>query len=81
MTAQFQGNNAPAVVLFGGPGRLGFLHQAHNRGKRTYLRFIPPTVAHLRGNFDRNPPMRALAGRLLPILSALAEKAAAENSP
>ena len=56
-----------------------FGNQAHNRGKRIYLRFIPPTVAHLRGNFERNPPMRALAGRLLPILSALAEKAAAES--
>jgi len=65
--------NVKAIGTFG--------NQAHNRGKRTYLRFIPPTVAHLRGNFDRNPPMRALAGRLLPILSALAEKAAAENSP
>ena len=62
--------NVKAIGTFG--------NQAHNRGKRMYLRFIPPTVAHLRGNFERNPPMRALAGRLLPILSALAEKAAAE---
>jgi len=63
--------NVKAIGTFG--------NQAHNRGKRIYLRFIPPTVAHLRGNFERNPPMRALAGKLLPILSALAEKAAAES--
>ncbi|MDP2658047.1 MAG: phosphotransferase [Candidatus Deferrimicrobium sp.] len=63
--------NVKAIGTFG--------NQAHNRGKRIYLRFIPPTVAHLRGNFERNPPMRALAGKLLPILSALAEKATAEN--
>lgn len=65
--------NVKAIGTFG--------NQAHNRGKRIYLRFIPPTVAHLRGNFERNPPMRALAGRLLPILSALSEKAAAEGAP
>ena len=59
--------NVKAIGTFG--------NQAHNRGKRGYLRFIPPTVAHLRGNFERNPPMRALAGKLLPILSVLAEKA------
>jgi aminoglycoside/choline kinase family phosphotransferase len=64
--------NVKAIGTFG--------NQAHNRGKRIYLRFIPPTVAHLRGNFERNPPMRALAGRLLPILSALSEKAAAESA-
>jgi len=63
--------NVKAIGTFG--------NQAHNRGKRIYLRFIPPTVAHLRGSFERNPAMRALAGKLLPILSALAEKAAAEN--
>ena len=63
--------NVKAIGTFG--------NQAHNRGKRIYLRSIPPTVAHLRENFERNPPMRALAGRLLPILSALAEKAAAES--
>jgi hypothetical protein len=63
--------NVKAIGTFG--------NQAHNRGKRIYLRFIPPTVAHLRGNFERNPPMRALAERLLPILSALAEKAEAES--
>ncbi|MFA6148362.1 MAG: phosphotransferase [bacterium] len=60
--------NVKAIGTFG--------NQVHNRGKRIYLRFIPPTVAHLRGNFERNPPMRALAGKLLPILSALEEKAA-----
>ena len=62
--------NVKAIGTFG--------NQAHNRGKRNYLRFIPSTVAHLRGNFERNPPMRALSERLLPILSALAEKAASE---
>jgi hypothetical protein len=65
--------NVKAIGTFG--------NQAHNRGKLIYLRFIPPTVAHLRGNFERNPPMRALAGTLLPILSALAEKASAEGPP
>jgi aminoglycoside/choline kinase family phosphotransferase len=64
--------NVKAIGTFG--------NQAHNRAKRIYLRFIPPTVAHLRGNFERNPPMRALGGKLLPILSALAEKAAAEST-
>jgi len=59
--------NVKAIGTFG--------NQAHNRGKRVYLRSIPPTVAHLRGNFERNPPLRALAGKLLPILSVLAEKA------
>jgi aminoglycoside/choline kinase family phosphotransferase len=63
--------NVKAIGTFG--------NQAHNRGKRIYLRFIPPTVACLRGNLERNPPMHALAGKLLPILSALAEKAAAES--
>jgi aminoglycoside/choline kinase family phosphotransferase len=63
--------NVKAIGTFG--------NQAHNRGKRTYLRFIPTTVAHLRGNFERNPPLRPLASRLLPILSALAEKAATES--
>ena len=65
--------NVKAIGTFG--------NQAHSRGKRDYLRFIPPTVAHLRGNFERNPSMRPLAGRLLPILSALAEKAAVESPP
>ena len=63
--------NVKAIGTFG--------NQVHNRGKRIYLRFIPPTIAHLRENFERNRAMRALAGRLLPILSALAEKAAAES--
>jgi aminoglycoside/choline kinase family phosphotransferase len=63
--------NVKAIGTFG--------NQARNRGKRFYLRFIPPTVAHLRGNFERNPPMRALGEKLLPILSALADKAAEEN--
>jgi len=62
--------NVKAIGTFG--------NQAHNRGKRLYLRFIPPTVAHLRGNFARNPDMRALAARLLPLLDALAEKALEE---
>jgi hypothetical protein len=62
--------NVKAIGTFG--------NQAHNRGKRLYLRFIPPTVAHLRGNFARNPDMRALAARLLPLLDALAEKALKE---
>ncbi len=62
--------NVKAIGTFG--------NQAHNRGKRFYLRFIPPTVAHLRGNFARNPRMRALAAQLLPILDALAEKAREE---
>ncbi len=65
--------NVKAIGTFG--------NQAANRGKRDYLRFIPATVAHLRGNFERNPSMRALAGKLLPILSALSEKAAAEGPP
>ncbi|MEW6719977.1 MAG: phosphotransferase [Thermodesulfobacteriota bacterium] len=59
--------NVKAIGTFG--------NQAHNRGKRLYLRFIPPTVAHLRGNFGRNAETRALAARLLPLLDALAEKA------
>jgi len=63
--------NVKAIGTFG--------DQAHNRGKGIYLRFIPPTVAHLRGNFERNPPLRALAGKLLPILSSLAGKASAES--
>jgi aminoglycoside/choline kinase family phosphotransferase len=56
-----------------------FGNQAHNFGKRFYLRFIPTTVAHLRENFARNPSMRGLSGKLLPILDALAEKAASEG--
>ncbi len=62
--------NVKAIGTFG--------NQAHNRGKTAYLRSIPPTVAHLTANFERNPRMRRLAARLLPILSLLAAKAAAE---
>jgi len=63
--------NVKAIGTFG--------NQAHNRGKRFYLRFIPPTVAHLRGNLARNPSTRALSGKLLPLLEALAAKAGAEG--
>lgn len=62
--------NVKAIGTFG--------NQAHNRGRKLYLRFIPPTVAHLRRNFERNPGMRPLAAKLLPLLDALAAKAAAE---
>jgi aminoglycoside/choline kinase family phosphotransferase len=62
--------NVKAIGTFG--------NQAHNRGKRFYLRFVPPTVDHLRRNLGRNPPMRALSRRLLPLLEALAEKAREE---
>jgi N-acetylmuramate 1-kinase len=71
-TAALQ-RNVKAIGTFG--------NQAHNRGKRFYLGFIPPTVAHLRRNFERNPPMRALGRKLLPLLEALAAKAQAETSP
>jgi hypothetical protein len=64
--------NVKAIGTFG--------NQAHARGKRFYLRFIPPTVEHLRGNFARNPSLRALGRRLLPLLDALSGKAAAEGS-
>jgi hypothetical protein len=63
--------NVKAIGTFG--------NQAHARGKRFYLRFIPPTVAHLQGNFARNPSLRALAAKLLPLLDALAGKAQAEG--
>jgi aminoglycoside/choline kinase family phosphotransferase len=63
--------NVKAIGTFG--------NQAHARGKRFYLRFIPPTVAHLRGNFARNPSLRALAAKILPLLDALAAKAGAEG--
>jgi hypothetical protein len=63
--------NVKAVGTFG--------NQAHVRGKRFYLRFIPPTVGHLRGNFARNPSLRALGAKLLPLLEALASKAGAEG--
>ncbi|MGE5248382.1 MAG: aminoglycoside phosphotransferase family protein [Verrucomicrobiota bacterium] len=62
--------NVKAIGTFG--------NQAHNRGKRFYLRFIPPTVEHLRRNLGRNPSMRALSARLLPLLEALAHKAGEE---
>jgi N-acetylmuramate 1-kinase len=65
--------NIKAIGTFG--------NQAFNRGKTFYLRFIPPTVAHLFRNFERNPGMRPLAKRLHPILAALAEKAAREAPP
>ena len=64
--------NIKAIGTFG--------NQAHARGKTFYLRFIPPTVAHLKGNFERNPGLRRLAGKLLPILDALSAKAAAEST-
>jgi aminoglycoside/choline kinase family phosphotransferase len=63
--------NVKAIGTFG--------NQAHARGKRFYLRFIPPTVAHLRGNFARNPSLRALASKIAPLLDSLAEKAQAEG--
>ncbi|HEY3489761.1 MAG TPA: phosphotransferase [Candidatus Deferrimicrobiaceae bacterium] len=64
--------NIKAIGTFG--------NQAHVRGKRLYLQFIPPTVAHLARNFARNPELRTLAGRLLPILTALSQKASGEAS-
>lgn len=65
--------NVKAIGTFG--------NQARNRGKTLYLRFIPPTVAHLASNFDRNPRMRPLGRKLLPLLSTLASKAAEESPP
>jgi aminoglycoside/choline kinase family phosphotransferase len=65
--------NVKAIGTFG--------NQARNRGKRFYLRFIPPTVAHLAANFERNPRMRPLARKLRPILDALSSKAAEEAPP
>jgi aminoglycoside/choline kinase family phosphotransferase len=62
--------NVKAIGTFG--------NQAHNRGKSLYLRCIPPTVAHIVSNFERNPVMRPLARKLLPVLEALSSKAAAE---
>ncbi len=55
-----------------------FANQAVNAGKPFYLRFIPPTVAHLAANFERNPRMKPLARRLFPILSELSARAASE---
>ncbi len=65
--------NVKAIGTFG--------NQARNRGQSLYLRYIPPTVAHLTANFERNPRMRPLAGRLLPILSLLGARAAEEAPP
>ena len=65
--------NVKAIGTFG--------NQAHKRGKTFYLRFIPPTVAHLVKNFERNPRMRPLSRKLLPLLSALSAKAASEAPP
>ena len=65
--------NVKAIGTFG--------NQARNRGKNFYLRFIPPTVAHLASNFDRNPRMRPLSRKLLPILSALSARAEEESAP
>ncbi len=62
--------NIKAIGTFG--------NQSHALGKTFYLRFIRPTVDHLFSNFDRNPRMKPLARKLLPILSELAEKAASE---
>ncbi len=65
--------NVKAIGTFG--------NQVYNLGKRFYLRFIPPTVAHLARNFERNAGMKPIARRLLPILSELAGKARAEAPP
>lgn len=65
--------NVKAIGTFG--------NQAHVRGKRLYLRFIGPTVAHLERNFARNPELRPLADRLGPILSAISGKASREAQP
>ena len=62
--------NVKAIGTFG--------NQAANRGKRFYLQFVPPTVAHIEANIARNPRLRSLGRRLLPILSDLAAKAASE---
>ncbi|HEY5995935.1 MAG TPA: hypothetical protein VIU29_02895, partial [Candidatus Deferrimicrobiaceae bacterium] len=65
--------NVKAIGTFG--------NQAHVRGKRLYLRFIRPTVAHLERNFARNPELRPIADRLLPILSAISDKSSREVQP
>jgi len=65
--------NVKAIGTFG--------NQAANRGKSFYLKFIPPTVAHIERNIARNPGLRSLGRRLLPILSDLAAKAAEEAPP
>jgi aminoglycoside/choline kinase family phosphotransferase len=65
--------NVKAIGTFG--------NQAHTLGKKFYVRFIPPTVAHLSANFERNSRMKPLARKLLPFLSELAGKAASEALP
>lgn len=65
--------NVKAIGTFG--------NQAHARGKRLYLRFIPPTVAHLERNFERNPELRKLGTLLRPLLADLAAKASSEAQP
>ncbi len=65
--------NVKAIGTFG--------NQAHVRGKTFYLKFIPPTVAHVAANVARNPEMRGLGRMLLPLLEALAAKASAEHAP
>ena len=65
--------NVKAIGTFG--------NQAVNRGKTLYLKFIPPTVAYIADNVARNPRMRPLWAKLLPILKDLAAKASAEAPP
>jgi aminoglycoside/choline kinase family phosphotransferase len=65
--------NVKAIGTFG--------NQAHRLNRRFYLRFIPPTVAHIAANFERNDRMKPLARRLLPILGELAAKAESEAQP
>lgn len=65
--------NVKAIGTFG--------NQAANRGNRFYLKFISPTVARIEANIRRNPRLRTLGNRLLPILSDLAAKAASEAPP
>lgn len=62
--------NIKAIGTFG--------YQAANRGKRFYLKYIPPTVAHVEANVARNSRLRSLGRRILPILSDLAAKARSE---
>lgn len=65
--------NVKAIGTFG--------NQAANRGKRFYLKYIPPTVAHIEANIARNHRLRVLGTRLLPILRDLSAKAAGEAPP
>ncbi len=62
--------NIKAIGTFG--------NQAREKGKNFYLRFIPPTVAHIRANFERNTDLRPLERKLMPILDSLSAKAEAE---